>query len=202
MSLSTIIQKIEAEAEASRRKILAQAEADAEAILEEARTDAEQEAVDILRRTDADLLSFTQKQTASAQLQVRNQKLENRQRILNDVRTRALEVILACDEAHFAAIMKAALLSVDEELAGEIIPAEADTTFFSEKFLADINAELQQQKRALQYTLSSQVSAIPRGCIIDFHDFEMNYSLENILAGLWEQTKHEVSAQLFDDGNN
>ncbi len=30
----------------------------------------------------------------------------------------------------------------------------------------------------------------------------MNYSLENILADLWEQMKHEVSVQLFDDGNN
>ncbi len=202
MSLSTIIQKIDAEAGASRQKILAQANTETERILQQARADAEHEAADIFQRTDNDLQSFTQKQTAAAQLQSRNQKLENRQRLLNDVRVRALERIVACDDTQFAAIMKTVLLSVEEEQAGEIIPAESDAALFSEKFMAGINAELKKQKRTLHYTLSSQVSAIPRGCIIDFQDFEMNYSLENILADLWEQMKHEVSVQLFDDGNN
>ncbi len=202
MSLSTIIQKIDTEAGASRQKILAQANAEVERILQQAHIEAEQEAADILQRADNDLQSFTQKQTAAAQLQSRNQKLENRQRLLNDVRVRALERILACDDTQFAAIMKTVLLSVAEVQTGEIIPAEADAALFSKEFLADINAELEQQKRTLHYTLLSQASAIPRGCIIDFQDFEMNYSLENILAGLWEQMKHEVSAQLFNDGNN
>ena len=202
MSLSTIIQKIHAEAEASRQKILAQAHTEAERIREQASVEAEQEATEILQRADNDLVGVTQKQMAAAQLHARNQKLENRQRMLDDVYAGALERILACDDDRFTTIMRTVLLSVDEEYAGEIIPSEADAALFSEKFLTDLNAALTKQKRILRYTLSGQTAAIPRGCIIDFQEFEMNYSLENIFAGLWEPMKHEVSAQLFGDGNH
>jgi vacuolar-type H+-ATPase subunit E/Vma4 len=98
--------------------------------------------------------------------------------------------------------MKTILLSVGEEQTGAILPAKADKKLFSKEFLEEINAELKKKKRKLQFNVSSQTSTIPRGCVIDFQDFEMNYSLENILANLWEQIKHEVSAQLFGDGNN
>lgn len=202
MSLSTIIQKIDAEAEASRQKLLAQAHAEAERILERANADAEQEAADIHQRSENDLQSFAQKQTAVAMLQARNRKLENRQQLLNDVFAQALQQILACDNTQFKAIMKTILLSVGEEQAGTILPAKADKKLFSKEFIEEINAELKKKKRKLQFNVSSQTSAIPRGCVIDFQDFEMNYSLENILASLWEQMKHEVSAQLFGDGNN
>jgi vacuolar-type H+-ATPase subunit E/Vma4 len=202
MSLSTIIQKIDAEAEASRQKLLAQAHAEAERIIEQARADAEQEAADILQRGENDLQSFTQKQTAAAMLQVRNRKLENRQQLLEDVLAQALQQILACDDTQFKAVMKTILLSVAEEQAGKIFPAKADKKLFSKEFIEEINTELKKNKRKLQFTVASQTSGIPRGCVIDFQDFEMNYSLENILAHLWEQVKHEVSAQLFGDGNN
>ena len=66
MSLSTIIQKIDAEAEASHQKILEQANAEAGRILEQARVDAEQEAANIHQHADDDLQSFSQKQTAAA----------------------------------------------------------------------------------------------------------------------------------------
>jgi V/A-type H+-transporting ATPase subunit E len=202
MSLATIIQKIDAEAEASRQKILTQANAEAERIREQARTDAEREASDIRQQADHDLQSFTQKQLASAQLQARNRKMENRQEVLRDVYERALERILACEETQFEAVMKAILLTVTEERAGKIIPAKSDRSFFSKAFLEGINTELKTQKRSLRYTRSSKTATIPRGCIIDFQDFEMNYSLANILADLWEQMKPEVSAQLFSDGNH
>jgi vacuolar-type H+-ATPase subunit E/Vma4 len=126
----------------------------------------------------------------------------NRQQLLEDVLAQALQQILACDDTQFKAVMKTILLSVTEEQAGKILPAKADKKLFSKEFIEEINTELKKNKRKLQFKVASQTSAIPRGCVIDFQDFEMNYSLENILAHLWEQVKHEVSAQLFGDGNN
>ena len=205
MSLATIIQKIDTEAEASRQKLLAQANTEAERILEQGRVDAEQEAVQVRQHAEEDLQSFKNKQIATAQLQVRNQQLENRQRLLNEVfsETPGLpERILACDESQYTAILKTILLSVTEEGQGEILPAEADAALITQDFINAINAELQKKKSRLSYRLSSQTAQMSRGCLIDFQDFEINYSLENILAGMWEQIKIEVSARLFDNGNN
>jgi len=202
MSLATIIQKIDAEAEASRQKLLAQANTEAEHILEQGRVDAEQEAVQIHQQAEEDLQSFKNKQIATAQLQVRNQQLENRQRLLNEVFSNTLERILACDESQYTAILKTILLSVAEERQGEILPAEADSALITEDFINAINADLKEKKSKLSYRLSSQTAQMSRGCLIDFQDFEINYSLENILAGVWEQMKTEVSARLFGNGNN
>jgi V/A-type H+/Na+-transporting ATPase subunit E len=202
MSLATILQKIDAEAEASVQKILAQANAEAARIVEQAQVEAEAEAAAIVQRADEDARSFAQRQLAAAQLQARNQKLEHRQRMLEDVRARALKRILACDDAQFTTMMRAVLLAVDEEQAGEIVPAEADAALLSDEFLADLKAALKKQNRKLRYTRSARTAAIPRGVIIDFHDFELDFALENILAGVWAQIKPDVAAQLFDHGKN
>lgn len=202
MSLSTIIQRIEADADGARQKILAQAEAEADRLRAEARQAAEQEADAIRQRADDDLESFRQKHMAAAQLQARNRRADNRQRLLNDVRDRALERVLDCDDEQFAAMMTGILLSINEDQAAEVVPADADRDRLSQAFLDDVNARLKQQQRALRYAPASRTAPIARGCVIDFQDFDINVSFENLLAGLWEQTKHEVSAQLFGNGNH
>jgi vacuolar-type H+-ATPase subunit E/Vma4 len=64
----------------------------------------------------------------------------------------------------------------------------------------DINAELAKRKRKLHFQLAEKRAAIKKGCIVDFGEFEMNFSFETLLTGMWERVKSEVSQQLFGDG--
>lgn len=206
MSLASIIQKIDAEAEAYGQKLIDNANAEAERIRAQGRRQAEAEAEQILAHTEEELRNFRNKQMATRQLRMRKEKLDNRQRILEDVFTKAVEQLLSSDPEQYRAMLRNILLSVDEERSGSIIASKADKAVITREFVNDVNAALEAQGRKLQFKLPKKTAAIERGLVIDFRDFEVNYSIEHVLRNLWEDLKRDVSARLFaesaDEGNH
>jgi V/A-type H+-transporting ATPase subunit E len=198
MSLATIIKKIEGEAEESRQKLLAKARAEGEQILAHGRAEAEKEAAQILRHAEDDLHNQKNKQMATTVLQARKEKLDNRQRILDEVFAKALARILGVNPEQYLQILKNILLSVEEDRPGTIIPAQGDKALITRAVIDEINAELSKRKRKLQFTLSSKTAEIHRCVILDFGDFEMNYAVEKVLSSLWTEIKGEVSKRLFE----
>ncbi len=198
MSLATIIKKIEEEAEAQGQEIIDQARIDDEQISKYARLKAEEEAAQIVHHAEEELQSFKSKQMATTSLHLRKEKLNNRQRILQDVVSKALEQVREYDADQRQAIMKTILLSVSEERQGSVLFSKTDQPLIDQKFIDDINAEFKEQNRKLTLTLSNTIANIERGCIVDFEDFEVNYSFENILSGLWTEIERDVSKQLFE----
>lgn len=197
MSLATIIQKIEAEAEGQCQEIIEQARTEDEQIVTYARVKAQEEAESLLRHAREELQTTQKKQMATTLLHQRKEKLDNRQRILKDVFTEALRRVAAFDADQRRSMIKTILLAVAEERAGTILPSESDAALFDQAFLQEINDELARQNRALRFTLSEQTANIDQGCIIDFDDFEVNYAVEKMLSGVWENIKSDVSQRLF-----
>jgi V/A-type H+-transporting ATPase subunit E len=202
MSLATIIKKIEDDAEAYGQKLIDQAHTEADQILAAGREEAEREAQQIIRQAEDEVQHFKNKQMATALLQVRKDKLDNRQQLLDEVFSKALDRILDCEAEQYKRIVKNILLSVDEERTGIIRLAHTDTSLITQEFVKEINTELKKQKRQLQFQLSSDTMEMKRGCILDFQDFEMNFSLETLLTEMWEGIRSDVSRQLFEDGNH
>jgi V/A-type H+-transporting ATPase subunit E len=202
MSLATIIKKIGDDAEAYGQKLIDQANAEADRILAAGREEAEREAQQIIRQAEEDVQRFKNKQMATALLQVRKDKLDNRQQLLDEVFSKALDRILNCEAEQYTRIVKNILLSVDEERSGTIRLAQADRSLITEEFVEEMNQDLKKQNRQLQFQLSSETIEIKRGCILDFQDFEMNFSLETLLTEMWEGIRSEISRRLFEDGNH
>lgn len=198
MSLVTIIKKIEEEAEAQSQEIIDQARTDDEQIITYARLKAKEEAAQIVHHTEEELQSFKSKQMATTLLHLRKEKLDNRQRILKDVFSETLRQVREYDADQCRAIIKTILLSVTEERQGSILFSETDKPLIDRKFIDDINAELNQQGRKLKFTLSNKTADIGRGFIVDFKDFEINYSFEKVLSGLWTEIESEVAKRLFE----
>lgn len=201
MSLATILKKIDDEAEAYSQKLIEQARTESEKILAHARAEAKQEAAQITRQAENELQNFNQKQKATTLLQVRKEKLDQRQRMLDDVYQKALTRILACQPEHYKKILKQILLSVHEEREARMFVSQADHALLSKKFMDEVNAELAKQKRNLRVQLAKETVDIGRGCLLDFGEFEINFAFETLLTGLWSTLKGEVSRQLFGDGN-
>jgi vacuolar-type H+-ATPase subunit E/Vma4 len=198
MSLATIIHKIEVEAEAQCQEILEQARIEDEQIVTYARVKAEEEAANILHHAREDLRTTQKKQMATTLLHQRKEKLDNRQRILRDVFSETLRRVNAFDADQRRSMFKTILLSVAEERPGAILASAPDKPLFDQAFLQAVNDELAQQNRPLRYTLSDDTAPIDQGVILDFEDFEVNYSVEKVLVGLWEEMKGEVSKRLFE----
>jgi V/A-type H+/Na+-transporting ATPase subunit E len=201
MSLATILKKIDDEAEAYAQKLIEQARTEGDKILAYNRAEAKQEAAQVHRQAELELQNFTNKQKATALLQVRKDKLDHRQCLLNEVYVQTLTRILACPNDQYKAIVKQILLSVEEERPATIRVAATDHGVITKKFIDEVNVELSRQKRALHFQLATQPVDIRKGCIVDFDEFEMNFAFETLLAGIWTSLKAEASRQLFGDGN-
>ena len=189
MSLATIIQKIEDEAKA---------QAEGEQIVAHGREEAEKEAAQIVRYAEEELQSIKSRQMATTLLRLRKEKLDNRQQILDKVFSQVLDRILAYETDQYKTMLRKILLSVEEERQGSILPSTADKPVITQDFIDDVNTELKNRDRKLQFTLARKTADIEKGFIVDFKDFEMNYAVEKILSGLWEDIKGEVSKRLFE----
>ena len=199
MSLATIIKKIEEEAEAQWQELIAQAREEDGQIVTFARVKAQEEAANILRHTEEELQTIKSKQMATTLLHLRKEKLDNRQRILQEVFAETLRRVAALAPDQRRAIIKTILLSVMEERQGSILPSTADQPLIDQALLQEINDELAQQGRLLRFTLSERTAEIDQGFIVDFEDFDVNYSVEKVLTGLWEDMKGDVSKRLFEN---
>ena len=169
---------------------------------EPAAEEAEEEAEQILRQTQTELEVFKKKQMATTLLQVRKEKLHNRQQILETVFHEVLRRISSFDDAQQQKIIKTMLLSVSEERKATLLLSKADKSLVNKEFIEAINTELAAQHRKLHFTLSAKTAAIDRGFIVDFKDFEITYSIEKILESVWEERKGEVSTQLFANNSD
>lgn len=198
MSLATIIKKIEDEAEAHGQKLIAKAQAEGEQIVAHGREEADKEAAQIVRHAEEELQNIKSRQMATTLLRLRKEKLDNRQQVLDKVFSQTLDHILAYETDRYKAMLRNILLSIEEERQGSIMFSGADQPIMTQEFIDEVNAELKKHNRKLQFTLARKTADIGKGFIVDFKDFEMNYSVEKILSGLWEDIKGEVSKRLFE----
>ncbi|GAK54036.1 hypothetical protein CLOSPO_02378 [Candidatus Moduliflexus flocculans] len=199
MSLSTIIEKIGEEARRQCDEILAKAHLEAEQIAEHSRQKTDEEVAHILRHAQEEVELTRNKRVATAQLHARKERLDRRQQILDSLFDEALERVYAHDDAHRLELIKTILLSVPEEREGVILPSCSDRYLFTPDFLQEINQELAARQRTLTYSLSSECANVRQGFLLDFHDFDVNYSTEKVFSGLWEEIKGDVSKQLFEE---
>jgi V/A-type H+-transporting ATPase subunit E len=199
MSLATIIKKIGDDADAQSQQIIAQANAEAEKIVDQGRKKAEEEAVQVIRHVEEELENLKNKRMATTLLHMRKKKLDNRQQILRDVFQKALSQIETYTIEQYQEGARRLLLAIGEERQGRIHLSKADKSLIDEHFVEKINAELQDQQRKLQFKLSNKSAPVERGFIVDFRDFEVNYSIEAILSELWLTIESDVSHRLFED---
>ena len=197
MSLASIIQKIDEEAVEQSREILEQAGTEGKQIIRAARVKAEEEAAQILHHAAEELSVLQSKQMATTVLHMRKEKLDNQQQILDKVFAEVVQRVNAFDGEQRARIFRNILLSVSEERKGNVLLSKNEKTVVTQEFIEEINAELEKQNRKLRFGLSSKTAPIEQGFLIDFKDFDINYSVEMLLSMLWDEIKSEVSTRLF-----
>ena len=197
MSLATIIKKIEEKAAEQGREIIEEARVEGEQITRIARLKAEEEAAQILRHSEEELSTVKNKQMATVVLHMRKEKLDNQQHILDKVFAKVVERVKGFDDEQRRKIFKNILLSITEERKGNLLVSKCDKSVISRAFVDEINAELEKQKRKLRFGLSTKTAPVEQGVLIDFKDFDINYSGEMLLSMLWDEMKSDVSACLF-----
>jgi V/A-type H+-transporting ATPase subunit E len=193
MSLDTVEEDIRDEARARAEEILADAEARAEEIVEEAEVGAEEIREEREAEVERTVEQEREQKLSSAKLKAKQERLEARRDVLEDVRERVEQEIATLGgdtrEELTRALLEAAKaeFDADDDLAVYGRPADAS-------LLEEIAADHDRVEYAGEYDCLGGVVVESEGSRI-----RVNNTFDSVLEDVWEDNLREVSDRLFED---
>jgi V/A-type H+-transporting ATPase subunit E len=193
MSLDTVVEDIRDEARARAEEIEANAEERADDIVAEAEADAEEIIAEREREVERTIEQEREQKLSSAKLEAKQQRLEARRDVLEDVREQAEAGVAAIDgdtrEELTRSLLDAAAEEFDEGDDVRVFGRADD-----EALLETIIEEYDGYEYAGEYDCLGGVVVESEASRI-----RVNNTFDSILADVWEDNLRDVSGMLFED---
>jgi V/A-type H+-transporting ATPase subunit E len=192
MSLETVVEDIRDEARARAEEIREEAEADADRIVAEAEEDAEAILAERERAVERQIEQEREQTLSSAKLEAKQQRLEARRDVLEDVHDRVERAVADIDGDEREELTRALLDSAAEEFDADdsvaVYAAPQDEALLTE-ILADYEG----------FTLDGERDCLG-GVVVESETsrVRVNNTFDSILESVWEDELKEISSRLFD----
>ena len=135
---------------------------------------------------------------SSAELKARNEKLQAKQTVIQEVFEKAVEELCKLGKDDYLAFIKNGVTSLaitgDENL---ILNAEGQK-LVNDDFIKSINKELSSKGKAGNLKLSSTVGSFKGGFILEKNGIEINNTFEALVESMKEEMQLEVAKALFN----
>jgi V/A-type H+-transporting ATPase subunit E len=191
MSLDTVVADIREEAEQQAEQIIQEAKEEAKAIIDEAEADAEGIREEREREIERQIDQEREQKLSSANLEAKQQRLEARRDVLEDVRAGVEEEIATLEEGReelTRALLEAALAEFDDDASVEVYGRSDDAAL-----LESVVADYDGCEYAGEFDCLGGVVAEATGARI-----RVNNTFDSVLADVWEDNLREVSERLFE----
>jgi len=192
MSLEQVRDDIEKTARARADEIRAAADERAEAIIAEAEADAEE--IKATRAADVDTQIDEKREQAlsGAKLEAKQQRLEARRDVLDEVRTEIEAVLVDLDderrETLTRSLIKAALAEFDDQ-ASVVVHGRADDQALIEEILSEYDGvSFGEPRECLGGVVVESESSRVR----------VNNTFDSVLESVWDEQLKELSSLLFE----
>ncbi|MHB9286900.1 V-type ATP synthase subunit E [Halobacteriales archaeon Cl-PHB] len=192
MSLDTVVEDIRDEARVRAEEILEDAEAEADEIVAEAEADAQEIREDRQAEVDREIDQLREQRLSSAKLEAKQQRLEARRDVLQDVRSEVEQQIADIDDGReelTRAVLDDAVAEFDEDADVEVYGRADD-----QELLEDILTDYDSYEYAGEYDCLGGVvveSAASR--------VRVKNTFDSVLDDVWEDNLREISDRLFED---
>ncbi len=193
-----------------REKILQDATAAAEAVLEAGRQEADAiraaagekrraAEAETTRRIEAAFIAHEQRNAATLQLEMRKQALAVRQRMVDEVFSKAAAVVADLPEKSYRALISAMILSNIWQGDAELVVSMTDRERLGSGFPKEID-NLRRQE-GLSGTLRYAADSLPvhGGFVLRRGEMEINGTLEVVMAGIRPKLERHVAEILFGE---
>ncbi|MEF8782961.1 MAG: V-type ATP synthase subunit E [Haloarculaceae archaeon] len=192
MSLETVVEDIRDEARARADEIRAEADEETEALLSQARDDAEEIREEREQEVERQIGQEREQKISSAKLESKQQRLEARRDVLEDVREEVEAAIAGLDEGReelTRALLEDAAAEFDEgdEVA---VYGRAD----DQELLEAVLANYEGFEYAGEYDCLGGVVAESEASRV-----RVKNTFDSVLEEVWEDNLREISQQLFED---
>lgn len=184
-----IINKILSDADAKCAEIIAAAEAQAQEVTDAARAHAQKESDAVEKRLESLAAERRRNNLASAQLEARKYKLQQKQQLISDCYDKALQQLKKLSAERKKAMLGKILTQFAEK--GETVyPCKADKEIVTQKFLDGLGKGLVLGKKLLD---------TDGGLVLEGDGYEKDLTLGMLVSYAREQTEAKVAAALFGD---
>jgi V/A-type H+-transporting ATPase subunit E len=192
MSLETVVEDIRDEARARAEEVREEAETEADRIVADAEADAEEIVAERERAVERQIEQEREQTLSSAKLEAKQQRLEARRDVLEDVHDRVEQAVADIDGAEREELTRALLDSAAEEFDNDdsvaVYGAPSDEALLT-KILADYEG----------FTLDGERDCLG-GVVVesDTSRVRVNNTFDSVLETVWEDELREISSRLFD----
>lgn len=192
-NVKNVTSKILKDAEAGKENILAAAEEEKNKILSKKASAANEIAQEILQKAEADAKSKKERVISSAKLKVRNNKLAEKQEIIDEVFEKSINKLTELSKEQFLNFVKNSILSMNLTGKQTLILNETGLKFVDDSFIEELNKEAKAT-----IALSKIAGNFKGGFILENNGIEINSTYEALVSSLRDELEFEVAKVLFN----
>lgn len=193
-NIESLTSKILEDSENKAKALIEEANLQEKNILDKKKREAEIERKSIVDKADAEAKIRAERVISNAEIQVRNMKLEAKQKVLDRVFTESLEKLSAISKDETLEFIKKSILSLEIEGNEELIVGE---NIASDNFIAELNSSLKNLGKKGELKLSAEKRDIKGGYILAKSGVEINYTFEALVKLMRDELEAEVAGILF-----
>lgn len=197
VGIDNLTEKILEEARVKERETLILANEERDKILQKKIHEAKELEKEILEVAIRESKIRKERILSNAQLQVRNRKLEVKQKIIEKVFNSAIEELCAFSRDDYLNYIKQKTLSLDISGDEKLIVNEEIRALITESFLMELNNELLKKGKKGMISLSEEVRGFKGGFVLEKNGIEINNTFEALVGSLKDELEYEVAKVLF-----
>lgn len=197
-NLQHITSKIKNDSEVQKEAILAKANEEAKNIINKKISAAEKKAADILEKAQAESVVKKNRIISSAQLKVRNEKLEAKQNVIENVFITTKKNLNNMSTDDFKNFVKNKILSLDIIGNENIIVNLKSKEILDDNFISELNNLLIKASKEGNLKISETIGDFAGGFIIEKDGIEINNTFESLVESLREEMEFEIARIMFN----
>lgn len=197
-NLEQITSKIKKDSETQKEAILKEAKLECEKIMEKKISSAKKLAEEILKKSDTESIDRKNRILSSAELKVRNEKLEAKQAVIENIFKLTKEKLNSMNEKEFKAFVKMKILSLNIDGDENIILTKNNVNLIDEAFIAEINKDLELKGKKGQLKISESLENFNGGFILEKNGIEVNITFDSLVDSLRDDMEFEIARILFN----
>lgn len=197
-SLNNIISKILKDAKDKSENIVSTANAEKDIIISKKINSAKEIESEMAKKSQIEAKSRKERIVSAAKLKVRDNKLDAKQGIIEDIFKTSIDKLCSSSKEDFKNFILNSVLSIKVDGDETLVLNEAGMNIIDEAFIKELNESLKAKGINGDIKLSSQTREFNGGFILQKNGIEINNTYEALVDSLREELETEVAGVLFN----
>ncbi|MCR1974103.1 V-type ATP synthase subunit E [Clostridium sporogenes] len=197
-SINNLTGKILEEAKVKKEEFIREAKEDGKKILDKKTAEAKIIEKNTIEKAERESVIRRERILSNAELKVRNEKLQSKQKVIEKVLEKSLEKLSSLSKEEYLSYIKERILTLPIDGDEKIIINLKDKLLITEDFTNEINSELVKKGKLGNLSLSDETRDFKAGFILEKNGIEINNSFEALISSMKDELEYEVARVLFN----